>query len=86
MNQTRDINKSIRYKVSAADIAKGYVSVYGSLKEADIAEIQLSTISKHESKAKIYFRNALDHEVKKVITFTSKYGDKVEVHYVLKRI
>lgn len=86
MNQTRDINKSIRYRVSAADIAKGYVSVYGNLKEADLAEIQLSTISKYESKAKIYFRNALDHEVKKVITFTSKYGDKVEVHYVLKRM
>jgi hypothetical protein len=86
MNQTRDINQSVTLKINPADIAQGYITIYGSMKEADITQVQMSTISKLDSKPRIYFRNALDHEVKKKVTFTSKYGDRVEVNYVLKKI
>ena len=86
MNQTYDINKKVSLKISAADIAKGYVSVYGYLKEIDFAEIPLSNISKHDNKSKIYFRDALDHQVTKKVIFTSKYGDKVEAHFKLERL
>ncbi len=86
MNQTYDINQSITLQVSAADIAQGYVTIYGSMGEADLVQTQMSTISKHDSKPRIYFRSALDNEVKKKVVFTSKYGDNVEVNYVLKKV
>lgn len=86
LNQSYDINKSITYKIGAADIAKGYVSIYGSLKEKDFTDIPLSTISHHSEKSKIYFRTALDHEVKKNLVFTSKYGDKVVIYYKLLKL
>ena len=86
INQTHDINKKVSLKISPADITKGYISVYGSLKEMDFAEIPLSNISKYDSKSKIYFRDALDHKVTKKVTFTSKYGDKVEAHFKLERL
>jgi len=86
MNQTYDINQSITLQVTPADIAKGYITIYGSMNEADLTQVQMSTISKHDSKPRIYFRSALDNEVKKKVVFTSKYGDRVEVNYVLKKI
>ncbi len=86
INQTRDINRSITYQVTPADIQKGYISVYGNLKEKDLATIQLSTVSQHATNTRIYYRNALDHEVRKKVVFTSKHGDRVEVHYKLERM
>ena len=86
INQTYDINKKVNMTISSADIAKGYISVYGQLKELDLGEVPLSNISKHDSKSKIYFRDALDHRVTKKVTFTSKYGDKVEAHFKLERL
>lgn len=85
-NESYDLNKSLSLTLSAADIANGYISVYGNLKEDDtLSDVKLSSVSKHESKAKIYYRMALDNEVKKSITFTSKYGDKVTVYFTLKK-
>lgn len=86
IDQTYDINKKVTLTISPEDIIKGYISVYGALKEMDFAEIPLSNISKHDSKSKIYFRDALDHKVTKKVTFTSKYGDKVEAHFNLERL
>lgn len=85
LNQTRDINRTITVKVSPDQIQNGFASVYGHLKEKDLIEFKLSTFSKHSAQSKIYFRSALDHKVTKKITFTSKYGDKVEVHFSLER-
>lgn len=86
VNQTYDINKSIKFKVQPADIQEGFISVFGSLKEKDMVEIQLSTFSKHSKKSQLFFRSALDHKVSRHITFTSKHGDKVEVHFKLERL
>lgn len=85
-NQAYDLNKSITYTVQPADLAKGYASVYGSLKEEDWVEVPLTSLSKHESKVKIPFRNALDVSVKKSVSMTTEYGDNVELYYVLERI
>lgn len=86
LNQSYDINKSISYTVRASDLMRGYITVYGYMKEKDMTHISLSTISKHAEAYKIYFREALDHEVRKKAIFTSKYGDKVEVHYKLRKL
>ncbi|MFK7950479.1 MAG: MAC/perforin domain-containing protein [Saprospiraceae bacterium] len=85
-NQAYDLNKSITLTISPSDLAKGYASVYGSLKEIDWSDIPLSSLSQHESKCKISYRNALDVPVKKLVSMTTEYGDNVELHYVLERI
>lgn len=85
-NQTYDLNRSVSLTVSPADLAKGYASVYGGLKEIDWSDIPLSSLSQHESACKIPYRNALDVPVKKSVSMTTKYGDHVELHYVLERM
>ena len=71
--------------VKPNDIAKGYASVYGNLKEKDFVAIPLSTVSKYDNAAKILFKEALFQPVNKTLTFTSTHGDAVVVYYKLER-